>query len=302
MVKKHESLFAPKYWLWWGGMGLFRALIWLPFPMIMAIGRYLGRILYRRVSSRVAFARTNIALCFPQMSKQEQEALVLKHFESVGMGLMELGLCWWGDPKKFLSRVETQGLEQLEPAFEHGKGVIYLSAHFTSLELGGRVLAHFAPIYPMYRPHENPLLNHLMIKHREKNIGPVIPRDDVRSMVKALRDNKGVWFAPDQNFGHKGRLFVDFFSIPAATNTSVSRFVKMTDAVVLPYVLLRKEDHSGYRMIIEPPMSEEVISDPEGYANHYNSQIMTWTLTALPQYNWMHRRFKERPAGESGFY
>jgi KDO2-lipid IV(A) lauroyltransferase len=268
----------------------------------MVLGRWIGHLLYLRIKRRVNIARTNIRLCFPNWSNPEREELVKQHFHSAGMGMMEVGLCWWGNRTRLLPMVEISGEEHLRSAFARGKGVIFLTAHFTSFELSGLFTAPLAPLHPMYRPHENPVINRLMTSMRQKRVGPTIARDDVRSMVKALKDNKGIWFAPDQNFGHKGSEFADFFGVPAATNTSTCRFAKMTGAAVLPYVVLRKPDNSGYRMIIEAPMEAEVLSNPQLYAQEYNRLIMHWCEQGLPQYNWMHRRFKTRPQGEARFY
>ena len=54
-------------------------------------------------------------------------------------------------------------------------------------------------------------------------------------MVRALKNNEIVWYAPDQSFRKKGAEMVTLFGIPAATNTATSRIARMTNAVVLPY-------------------------------------------------------------------
>ncbi len=42
----------------------------------------------------------NLELCFPEMSEQERRKMVVKNFESVGMGLMETGMAWfWLGPQ-----------------------------------------------------------------------------------------------------------------------------------------------------------------------------------------------------------
>ncbi len=46
-----------------------------------------------------------------------------------------------------------------------------------------------------------------------------IRNDDIRAMVRALRNNEIVWYAPDQCYRKKGAQMVPFFGVPAATNT-----------------------------------------------------------------------------------
>ena len=43
-------------------------------------------------SRRVDIARRNLELCFPDMKKDEREKLLLRNFESVGMGVIETGI------------------------------------------------------------------------------------------------------------------------------------------------------------------------------------------------------------------
>ena len=44
------------------------------------------------------------------------------------------------------------GLEHLEAAQKTGRGVLLLSAHFNSIEIGCRALAARMPLNVMYRP------------------------------------------------------------------------------------------------------------------------------------------------------
>ena len=41
---------------------------------------------------RAKIVHRNLELCFPEMSEQERRKMVVKNFESVGMGLMETGM------------------------------------------------------------------------------------------------------------------------------------------------------------------------------------------------------------------
>jgi KDO2-lipid IV(A) lauroyltransferase len=164
------------------------------------------------------------------------------------------------------------------------------------------VLKDLAPVLPMYRPHRNPAVEHAMVRNRERHVEQVIPRDDVRLMVRTLRANKGVWFAPDQNFGHKNSLFSPFFGIPAATNTATSRFAAMTGARVVPFVVLRRQDRPGYDLYIEPPLENFPDADPQRDTDRINVIFEGWIRRAPAQYLWSHRRFKDRPPGETRFY
>lgn len=292
----------PVHWPTWIGLGLLRILALLPYRPLMAVGRWVGRLLYLFAKRRRRIAETNLRVCFPEWDEQQIQSMLKQYFVSVGMGLMDILIAWWWWPhKKIEPLCEVEGVEHLEDAFAAGKGVIFFTLHMSSIEIGGRLIAHYAPVVPFYRPNENPVLHYIAKKIRERRLGKLIPRDQVRTMVKRLRANQGIWFAPDQNYGHKHSLFVDFFGVPAATNTSTSRFAGLTKAKVVPFVVMRRPE-GGYRMLIEPMLdhfpSDDVLRDTQ----RLNAIIERWILAAPEQYNWMHRRFKDRPNNEPRFY
>lgn len=300
-ASKQRSAWHPANWAPLPAIGVLRLLALLPYPALMAVGRWLGRRLQAFATRRRHIAEINLALCFPERSDDERRRLLTAHFESLGMGLMEVGLTWWYSHQRFEALVEVDGSEHLAPAFAAGHGVIFFTGHFTSLEVSGRVLSRLAPALPMYRPNNNPLLEAIMVHHRERGVERTIPRDDVRLMLRTLRANKGVWFAPDQNYGLKHSVFADFFGVPAACNTSTSRFAGMTGARVVPFVVLRRPQ-GGYLMRIQPALVDFPGDDVRHDTQRLNDILEGWVREAPEQYNWIHRRFKDRPNGEPRFY
>jgi KDO2-lipid IV(A) lauroyltransferase len=301
-VSDAPALYAPRYWPTWIGFGLLRLSALLPWRAMMAIGRGLGRVTLRLLPRRGRIAEINLRLCFPELDPEARSALVRRHFESLGMGMMDVMAAWWKPDAKFLPLVSIHGRENVERAFAGGKGIIFLTAHFTSIEAGGRFLCELGPILPMYRPNENPVIERVMTAQRVRHVERTIPRDDVRLMLRTLRENKGIWFAPDQNFGHKHSVFSPFFGIPAATNTSTSRFAAMTGARVVPFVVLRREGRPGYEMFIEPALEDFPSGNLQQDTDRINAILERWIRQAPAQYLWSHRRFKDRPPGEPELY
>jgi KDO2-lipid IV(A) lauroyltransferase len=268
---------------------------------MMTVGGLLGRVGLRLAGERRRIARRNLELCFPELSSPQIDELLADHGGALGMAAMDFAIAWWWSDKRLNRWVEIEGREHVEQAMAAGKGAIFLTAHFTSIEISGRLLSGLCPALPMYRPSNNSLLEALMVRNRENHVERVIPRQDVRLMVRSLKSGKGVWFAPDQNFGAKGSVFAPFFGIPAASNTSLGRFVKMTGAAVVPFVVFRKAG-GGYRMIIEPALSNYPSDAPVADATRYNEIVERWVREAPAQYNWIHRRFKKRPEDSPPIY
>jgi Kdo2-lipid IVA lauroyltransferase/acyltransferase len=285
-------LFAPRYWPTWLGLGLLRVFAVLPFHWLVVLGRGLGTLMLHLPLGFIYTARRNIELCLPQMSPGEREKLLTRHFQSLGIGLFETAFCWWASQPRAKRLFQVEGSEILREALARGRGVILLAAHFTTLEMAGRILASVEPVSFLYRPTKNQLLAWVLARCRSRFGGHPIPRDDIRALITALKNNECVWYAPDQSYRKKGAQMVALFGIPAATNTLTSRLAKMTGATVLPYFVERLPGDLGYRGVIHPPFdnfpSDCAVADTE----RFNHLIEEQVRKVPEQYLWIHRRFK----------
>jgi KDO2-lipid IV(A) lauroyltransferase len=285
-------LFAPRYWPTWMGLGLLRLLAMLPFPAMLATGRALGMLLRHLPLRFVRTARRNLELCFPELDAPARERLLDEHFKSLGIALMEVPLAWWITPAQLARIVRIEGREHLQAALARGRGVILLTAHFTSLELAGRTLLAVAPVKFLYRPPKNEVLAWALNRFRIGYGGGPIPRDDIRAFIAALKKNECVWYAPDQSYRKKGAEMVPLFGIPAATNTLTSRLARMTGATVLPYFLQRLPGSRGYVATIHPPLENFPTESSVSDTVRFNRMIEAQVRIAPEQYLWIHRRFK----------
>ena len=273
----------------------------LPFRVQMALGHALGYVMAKTMRLRRHFAEVNINLCFPDLSEQEKTELIHKQFISFGTAAIETAMAWWSSDEKLKPLVQIEGLEHLQAATASGRGVLLLSAHFTTLELGGRLLALYHPFQVSYKAHKKkPLFNEIMTRARERRFEKAISSKTPREMIRSLKSNKILWYAPDQDFGRKQAVFAPFFGIQAATLSSTARIVKMTNALVVPFYALRHAN--GYRLILEKPLDNFPTGDDVVDATRINHVVETWVKQAPEQYLWVHRRFKTRPPGETKFY
>ena len=280
---------------------ILRLLSFLPFKTQLFLGRWLGQLGILLLKRRKKIARINLALVFPELSPQQLNQLLTQHFESLGMSIFESTLGWWGSKNQLKSLMKISGLEHLDHALQQGRGVILFSAHFTNVDLSGIMLATQRPIHAVIRPDSNPVLDQTIRRGRERYLKSVISRDNIRRMVKILKGNGVVEYAMDQNFGHKGSVFSDFFGIPAATNTATSRLVKMTGAAVIPFFTTRRRDEGLYELTLQPPviMDGSHIQEETDHLNHLIEEVVR---QAPEQYLWIHRRFKDRPDHQPSYY
>lgn len=294
--KSKRSIHSIRYWPTHIGLGL----LWLichslPYAAIVRLGKRLGRLVMRVSERRRHIAETNLALCYPKQSQEERGELLLRHFESLGVGLLTTGMAWWSSDRRLHSLVTIEGLEYLQQAIDEGTGAILLSAHFSDLEMSGRLLSLFHPFAVMYRPHENPVIERAFRRNRELRFSAAIPRGEARQVIKALKQNQAVWYAPDQSYSDPNSTLAPFFGVPASTNLGTSRLAKVSGAPVLPFFGYRLPGSQGYRLVIQPPLASFPGTDAATDAARINGIIEAAVRQAPEQYFWVHRRFKNRP-------
>lgn len=294
--------YTPRYWPTWILLGSMWLVAQLPYRLQMGIGRLLGRVMARLGHKRRRIAEINLGLCFPELGETERKALLKDHFDSLGMGMVETAMSWWTPGARLKPLAHLEGLEHLQAALARGKGVILLSGHFTSLEIGGRLLTLFTPFHALYRRHKNPLFEATMRRARELNLDKAIPREDMRGMLRSLKDNMPVWYAADQDYGREKSVFAPFFGIPAATITATSRLAQASGAEVIPFFQQRLHDGSGYRLRLYPALEDFPGATPEDDARRINRILEEWIREVPEQYLWVHRRFKTRPEGAVSLY
>ena len=290
--RRPSSPFDPHHWPVWCLIGLLRILVLLPYRVQLAIGGALGALMLRGARRRVRIARLNITRCFPALDAAAHEALLRAHFEALGIMVMEIGLSWWGSDARLAKLARYEGLEHLEAALAQGRGAILLSAHFTPLEVGGRLMQQRCRFHPMYKPSRNPVMEHVMRARRLAHYETLIRMDDVRQLMRSLRDNASVWYAPDQGFLGKGRLMVPFFGIDAPTNPATARIARLTGAPVVPFFIHRLPGAAGYQLRLLPALDGFPTDDPEADALRINQLIEAEVARTPEQYLWAHNRFK----------
>ncbi len=201
-------------------------------------------------------------------------------------------MTWWGSDADIVRLAHIEGIEHLRHALERGRGAILLTAHFTTLEIGARVLNTQVPLNAMHKRPKNALLAHFFERHRGRHALRIFSRDNVRGMVRALRDNECVWYAPDQSYRKKGAAMIHFFGVPAATNVFTSRLATMTGAQCC-----LSATNACPAM---PATASRCIRRPRGYpsespmedAEQFHRFVECEVRRNPAQYWWIHRRFK----------
>lgn len=278
----------------------------LPLPAARALVRPLAGPLYVLMRRRRAIAARNLELCFPELDDRGRRDLLRRHFRNLAEMLAEIAVAWVRPGRLPEAWGRVEGLEHLSAARERG-GVLLLTGHTTCLELGARLLGarllgEQVPARSIYRPLANPVLENFQNRGRARYAEAMIPRRDLRSMVRYLREGGVLWFAPDQDVGASGSLFAPFFGVPTATTMAVLELLRLGRAVLVPMYPIKDEDSGQVTVHIDPAVTGLPSDNPAADLARINTLLETRIRQAPAQYWWLHRRFKTRPAGEPSPY
>ena len=293
----------PRWWPTWLGIGFMWLVAQLPIRLQWGLGKLAGLLAWKLARSRRHITEVNIRLCFPELTEQQQAALVRKAFIANGIGLLELGIAWFRDPAKLTGITRIHGIEHFEKALEAGHGVLLLGGHYSTLDLGGSLVTEYIEADVMQRDHNNPLMNAVMTRARGRRYGNVLGAKDLRGLFRSLKKNRAVWYATDQDYGRKDIVFAPFFGIPAGTITATSRIAERSGCTIVPFSHFRRDDKPGYDIYFHPALEDFPSGDDLEDATRINRIIEQEIRKAPDQYLWMHRRFKTRPdPDDPGFY
>jgi Kdo2-lipid IVA lauroyltransferase/acyltransferase len=298
---QNHPFWHPLFWPNWLGTGTLWCLNRLPVRWQLQLGRWLGLLLYRLTPARRHVVDVNTRLCFPELDPNEHRQFVREVFINNGIGVFETAMAWWTPRERFNGRIELKGREHLDAALEKGKGILLLGAHFSTLDLGGLLFSEFYPVDAMYRRHNNPVMEDIIKKGRSRYFGQSIERSDIRSVIRALRKNRIIWYAPDQDFGLKQSVYAPFFGIPAATITATARLAKLNGSPILMLAQHRLPD-GRYELELFPVVEPFPTGDDITDTTRINAEIERAIRKDPTQYMWVHRRFKTHPEGKGHLY
>lgn len=308
-MAKHQSdkfvasdYWQPRFWPTWLMFGCLRVTALLPYRSQLFLGKYFGKLLKLISKKRQRIVDINLQHCFPEKSLSERNRIKQECYKNIGIALFEISMCWWWSEDRLRPLVEIRGKEHIDKALESGRGMILLTGHFTSLEIGGRLLALFMPVQVMYRTQKDPLFDRFLYSKRSSYFVNAISRKNTRRLIKGIKKQIPTWYAPDQSFHDEKNVFAPFLGVETATITASSRLAQASNALMLRFYPERKRDGSGYILWIEPPLADFPSDDDIADATKINASIEKFVRQHPGHYMWIHQRFKTRPAGEAGFY
>jgi len=280
----------------------------LPLERAIVAGARLGDIAMALDRFNRPVAMRNLEIAFPELGSDARLEILRGTYRNWGRMIAE----WthFGElTRENIGRFVTyDGREHWDEAqrISNGRGILAFTGHFGNFEL--LVVAHSAygnPIAMINRELRNPLIDRQVCKARTAFGAVLVPRKGgAKQVLKLLRENFMVTVPLDLDV-RKG-VFVDFFSLKAATSDALARFAIATGAPVLPAFMVRQGESARHKITLLPVIETARGSDRDEAirenTQRYQAAIETMVRRHPDHWNWIHRRWKTRPPGESRFY
>ncbi len=288
------SFLLPNYWPIWIGAAFLYALTWLPYSLIKPLGKGVAFLLAKFAKKRVTVARKNIRLTFPEWSEEQVETIFQHNLQRTGLALFETAMGWWWPAWRIKKHCKVEGFEQVQEVLNSGKGVFGLAIHNVNLEMACRAVGYAHQSIAFYRPHNNPLMDYLQYRGRNRSNKYMIHKRNSKALIQAMNEGELCLYLPDQDYGAKQSVFVPFGGVEqTATTTGTLMFASRTDAV--PFLITPQYTKNGYVVKFVSAIDYLVDNDPKEALTLLNQDILKLIKEQPESYLWMHKRFKSRP-------
>jgi KDO2-lipid IV(A) lauroyltransferase len=273
--------------------------VW-PLPLVRALGRGLGWVLYAAVASRRHVVMTNLRLCFPDWVEARRRRVARQVFVCFAQAWLDRAWLWHAPPALLRQRLQLSDPHGVLTQQVH---TVLFAPHFVGLDAGWTCLAmQDLKLSTIYTQQSNVAVDD-WVKAGRARLGQVSlfrREDGVKRVLKGLREGRWLYLLPDMNFGTEESVFVPFYGVAAATVPSLSRFASLAGARVVPVVTTLTA--AGYQVQVLPAWTDVPSGDATADTALMNRRLQDWIDARPEQYFWVHQRFKSRPPGQPSVY
>jgi len=286
-------------------MLLYRAISWLPFPLLYAAAWVAYLLLYYVVAYRKEVVRENLSMAFPDKSAREITVLGKKFYRQFTDTAFEIVKARRMSKEDFRHRVKLVNPELLQAySNQYQDSVIITTIHQGNWEwmLHGAVSALNIPMDPVYKPLHNKTTDKLIFDIRSQfGSRPLSMAESVKDIIRRRREFRLFVMVADQSPTRQERgLWTTFMNGEAAFYLGSEIIAKMTRFPVL-FAQCRRTRRGHYEIefheIAKPPYdktSHEI--------THRFVALAEMAIRREPEsWLWTNRRWKrDRQAEEAG--
>jgi KDO2-lipid IV(A) lauroyltransferase len=272
----------------------------LPRAAALFFGAVLGNLAYIFSRRDRLKAQRNAYLAFGrELNKNQLKTLASKSFINMGKMAVDVIRIRRHYNNQLKNLIDIEGLENLDPVYNKGHGVIVPTGHIGNFEL---LAVHFArmgyKVGVIGRQLYDPRLDELIRGNREHmGIKVFDTRQSPREMMRWLKDGGMLGVLMDTDSFRVRSMFIPVFGRLSHTPVGQSIIALRTDTPVVPIICLR--NGSRYKIKVWPEIKIERTENFEHDVYNLTKECTRiWEKIVKEnkdQWIWIHNRWHNRP-------
>ena len=276
-------------------MFLSRLVRFLPYDVLLFIGKILGNIYYVVVKKQRNRA---IEQMMPALKISESEAKKIVRASFVNLARNMLDILYMPNltPDNIDKYVEFDHIERIEEAINERHGVVVVTGHIGTWEwMSGAVALKGFPVTAIAKLQPNAEYSRALDDLRATVHVEIFTRgtSELLSAGRALKKGKILGFLADQD-GGAGGAFIDFLGKPASTPMGAAVFARKFGSPVLPMFIIR-QPNGRHKVIVHEIMRYEDSGDTDKDLYNFTekmTKIIENVILEYPtQWLWFQKRW-----------
>ncbi len=264
-----------------------------PIDMVSDFGAFLFKYLGPLTSTH-RVAETNLRIAFPQADDTEITRLLDAQWQGLGRWVVEFPILdkIIADP----TRVTLVNGERLTEIAKTGQSVVFISGHFSSMEIMPAAIIHAGITCQItYRATNNPHVDARIRKSRFRyGVRLFAPKggDGARELIRALARGESVALMNDQKFN--GGVAAPLFGVMAHTAPGPCSFALRFNIPLQP-MSVQRTHKARFRVVVHDPISltntGDRNADIEVGVRQVNAFIEARVRDRPEEWFWVHKRW-----------
>lgn len=276
----------------------FVAGIWrlLPWKVNELLGKFLAFLWIDLFRIRRKVILENLKIAFPNLSEKEAHVIARKSMQSLCRSFFDVIKIPYITDEWIQKNVVFEGLELFKNV-DSKNGVLFLTLHLGSGDLGGAVISHsILPSTLISKRFKNKFLDSFWFSLRQRSKTEFIDahsKSNAFEILSALKKKRGVIFVLDQFMGKPYGVETEFFGVKTGTAYGLALFVKKTKHPVVPIYTYWSQGKLHVYVGDSIDLKNELSETNEVITNKFNRTLEGIIRKHPEHWMWVHRRWKK---------
>jgi Kdo2-lipid IVA lauroyltransferase/acyltransferase len=262
------------------------------FFLFLAYLGYIFSFRYRKV------AYQNLDFVFEEtLSKIEKKEIVLYSFKNLALNFLHAMELRHMSKEDLAKKVKIENIQAVEKVHNEGRGVIYVTTHYSSWELGGATIGAFIePLIAVYKKMKNGEYEKWLLEARGRfgNIS-MEKTNVVKPLVKNIKQKVACGLLIDTNINQKEGVIINFLGKTLRQTSTPAFLARKFNAAIIP-VTMRTDDDENYTLILFDEIKVEKTENEKADILKATQLQADWLGSLIKKepkfWFWLHRRFK----------